>query len=243
MDRDAAEALKFEAEAALARAKADEVASSSEKSLAEARKANAEALVAELEADTAQIALDRERYKRDKELADDDFHRVYRFTEAVDAKTAKHCMAQLATWHRLDAPDGPQPVEIVFTSPGGSIIDGMALFDSIIAFRQQGHHVTTRALGMAASMAGILLQAGHRRIMTPESWLLIHEASFGAIGSYGEVEDRVKWIERIQERILRIFAERSSLTTTQIRRRWHRTDWWISSDEALKFGFIDAIEP
>ncbi len=90
-------------------------------------------------------------------------------------------------------------------------------------------------------MAGILLQAGDVRTMGRESWLLIHQAAFSALGSTYEIEDRVEWVKRIQDRILDIFADRSKLTKAQIRRRWHRKDWWIDSDEALKLGLVDEL--
>src|SRR5574341_658348 len=117
----------------------------------------------------------------------------------------------------------------------------MALWDFLLELRQRGHKLTTVARGYAASMAGILLQAGDERVIGPESWLLIHEASFGVVGSYGEVEDRVEWVKKIQARILDIFASRSKLSRSQIKRRWHRKDWWLDSDEALKLGFVDRI--
>jgi len=72
----------------------------------------------------------------------------------------------------------------------------MALYDYVRGLRRQGHHVTTSSLGYAASMAGILLQVGDKRIMGAESWLLIHEGSFGAVGSVGQVEDTVEWSRR-----------------------------------------------
>ena len=55
-------------------------------------------------------------------------------------------------------------------------------------------------------MAGILLQAGDIRIMGAESWLMIHEISFGASGKIGEIEDTVEWVKKIQERVVKIFA-------------------------------------
>jgi ATP-dependent protease ClpP protease subunit len=94
---------------------------------------------------------------------------------------------------------------------------------------------------MAASMAGILLQAGHQRIMGRESWLMIHEASFSASGKTGDVEDTVEWVKAMQERILNIFATRSKMTKSALKRKWTRKNWWISSDEALKLGFVDEI--
>lgn len=225
------ENVKFLAEAEQARAGAEFARAEAGKAAAETRKALAEAEVAEID-------LAKRRHEESKRLAGDEHFHVYRFQTAVEAGSAKACMDQLATWHRLDP---GCPIEIVFNSPGGDVVNGLALFDYIQELRRAGHRVTTKALGMAASMAGILLQAGDVRVMSAESWLLIHEASFGVSGSFGDVEDRVKWIERIQDRILDIFAARSKLSKSQIRRRWHRKDWWLSSDEALKLGFIDEV--
>jgi ATP-dependent Clp endopeptidase proteolytic subunit ClpP len=148
-------------------------------------------------------------------------------------------MRRLAIWHRLEP---GSDIEIIFTSPGGDVISGLALFDYIQELRASGHKVTTKAQGYAASMASILLQAGDVRVMNAEAWLLIHEASFGAGGKLGEVEDTVEWVKKVSKRIKDIYAKRSSLTAPQIEQRWRRKDWWIDADEALKLGFCDEIE-
>jgi len=171
-------------------------------------------------------------------LAQAKYQHVYHFTDAVGSSTTQACMRQIDIWHH----DDPAcRFEICFSSPGGSVIDGMALFDYLLQMREAGHHVTTSTIGMAASMAGILLQAGDVRRMGRESYLLIHEVSFGAGGKIGEVEDEVKFIKKIQERVLKIFAERSHLSIGQLKNRWERKDWWLDSDEALKLGLIDEI--
>lgn len=203
----------------------------------EARKTKAEADKAEIETQRAVIELEREQLKRQKELATDEHYRVYRFIGEVSSTSVKSCIDTLTVWSRID-PDCS--ITIVFQSPGGEVVAGMALWDFLMELKEK-HHLTTIARGYAASMAGILLQAGHVRVMGEQSWLLIHEASFGAVGSFGEVEDRVKWIRRIQERILEIFASRAKISKSTIKRRWHRQDWWIDSDEALKLGLIDEI--
>jgi ATP-dependent protease ClpP protease subunit len=95
---------------------------------------------------------------------------------------------------------------------------------------------------MAASMAGILLQAGDERVMGKETWVLLHEASFLAAGKIGEVDDTVEWVKKVQKRILAIFAGRSNLSRSQIERRWKRKDWWLSSTDCLKHGFVDKVE-
>lgn len=233
-----AEDRKFDAEAKAALAQAARHAAEARKAEAEARKAEAEAAVSELAAAGTKIDLEREEEKRRRELADNDHHHVYVFSGSVTDSSVSSCIKQLTAWDRLDP---GCDIEIVFMSPGGEVIPGLALFDSIQQFRRRNHQVTTVALGYAASMAGILLQSGDVRIMSKESWLLIHEVQFGAFGSMGEVEDRTKWVERIQERILDIFAARSKLSKKQLRNRWKRRDWWVDSDEALKLGLIDEI--
>ena len=133
-------------------------------------------------------------------------------------------------------------MEIVFASPGGSITAGFELFDFIQQLRSRGHKITTGSLGMAASMAGILLQAGDKRWIGHQSWILIHRASFGAIGKSFEIEDEVELIKRIEERIINIFTTRSNLTSLKIKRNWDRKDWWINADEALEMGLVDEIK-
>lgn len=205
---------------------------------AEARKSNEEAENVSQQNVLVRIAADQAKRAERDELAADRHHHLYNFSKSVSEGTVRECINQLTNWSRKE----PEcEIEICFNSPGGSVVDGFALFDFIQVLRQRGHKVTTSALGMAASMAGILLQAGDTRVMGAQSWLMIHEASFGAVGKIGEVEDTVEWVKRVQERILDIFAERSKMSRTAIKKKWTRKDWWLSSDEALELGFVDAI--
>jgi ATP-dependent Clp protease protease subunit len=167
----------------------------------------------------------------------------------------------LTEWvRRSESLDEKPPITVIFDSPGGSVIDGMHLWDFLSYVKSQGHHLTTVAFGMAASMAGILLQAGDTRVLGRESYLLIHEVSFGAGGKIGEVEDEIKFIKKIQSRVLDIFAERAAdaLITRgdrklenrkevikerrqKVARNWERKDWWLDSTECLEFGLVDEV--
>ena len=198
---------------------------------AETRKAEAEALVAELEA--------RAEYrKREREKAGDEENYLYRFAGEVSKNSVNNCMKKLTQWSRLN----PEcDIEIIFSSPGGSIIDGFELFDFIQDLRSRGHHITTGTLGMAASMAGILLQAGDTRWVGGQAWVMIHRAAFGAFGKTYEVEDEVEFVKRIEERILEIFTSRSKLTKQKIKKNWDRKDWWISADEAVELNLVDEV--
>lgn len=208
------------------------------KAEAEARKTEAEASKAEYESYKASIDYEKVVRNRKKELAVDEENHLYRFSGQVNNLSVEKCMTKLTEWSRID----PQcNIEIVFFSPGGSIIDGFELFDFIEGLRSAGHYVTTGSLGMAASMAGVLLQAGNHRWIGHQSWMMIHRAAFGAIGKTFEVEDEVKFVKRMEERILDIFVSRSKLTGSKIKRNWDRKDWWINADECVRLGLVDEI--
>jgi ATP-dependent Clp endopeptidase proteolytic subunit ClpP len=170
------------------------------------------------------------------------FQHVFNFVGHVGKDTIQPCMDRLNSW---DVMDPGCDITIVFNSPGGSVIDGMALFDYIRFIRGKGHKVTCLALGYAASMAGILLQAASDgcRVMAKGSWLLIHEVAFSTSGKIGEIEDMYKFGERMKKQAADIFIERSGgkLTHAVLTENWTRKDWWLSPEEALALGLIDEV--
>ena len=188
--------------------------------------------------------------KQEQEIdASDRYHHIYRFTEEISPQSTRLCMERLAYWDRTYP---GCDIEISFSSSGGGVIEGLALFDYILYIRSLGHRVTTSALGVAASMAGILLQAGDVRVMHKEAWVAIHEISFGATGTPGQVEDTTEWIKKIQNRTVKIFVDRSvgakeagtaktALTAAYVKSHWSRKDWWLSSDECLSLGIVDIV--
>jgi len=219
-------------------AELDLKSSETRKNQAEARKTEAEANKAESEAREAEIKAYDAEFSFRKRQSDDDYAHLYRFDGEVSTSSVKKCMTKISEWSRMT----PKcEMEIVFSSPGGSIIDGFELFDFIQELRSRGHRVTTGSLGMAASMAGVLLQAGDHRWVGHQSWIMIHRAAFGAYGKTFEIEDEVKFVRRIEERILDLFETRSKLTKRKIKRNWDRKDWWISADEALEIELVDEI--
>lgn len=164
--------------------------------------------------------------------------RLYSFNGGVTDSSANGCIQTIGQWQREDA---SKPITLVFNSPGGGVHSGLALYDYIHAVQATGTTIDTHSIGWAASMGGILLQAGAKRTMGAHAYMLIHEISSGAIGNTSELEDELKFVKRLQERCLAILAERSTLSKRQISRRWQRKDWWLDATEALEFGFIDEI--
>lgn len=132
-------------------------------------------------------------------------------------------------------------IRIQILSPGGMVFSGFALFDVIKEVIAEGHHVITVSYGYAASMGAVLLQAGSTRQMTPNSHLMMHEVSSGVIGKVSEMTDEVELAKQLNNQLLSICAERSILTVAQLKAKTMRKDWWLTAEEALKFGFIDSI--
>ena len=132
-------------------------------------------------AEAEEMALEDKRRSYNERLTADKYHHSYQFNGTVADSTVTQCMKQLAEWERL-AGDEKLDIEIVFHSPGGDVIAGMALFDFIRGMIAREHTINTMTIGMAASMAGILLQAGTLRVNGARS-----------MGSYSRGQFRRLW--------------------------------------------------
>jgi ATP-dependent Clp endopeptidase proteolytic subunit ClpP len=161
----------------------------------------------------------------------------------ISGNTADAWLEALQHWERRDP---GEPVTVDLNTPGGSIVDGLAIFDQLRRMTRKGHRITTRAVGGCFSMGAVILQAGDERIADARSRILIHEGSVtygqGTSLSRGEEEDYRKFREALLADILDIMAERSTLSKRQIKQRWSRKDWYLTAEEALKYGFVDRVE-
>lgn len=189
-----------------------------------ARKARIEADAAELE------------WKR-MEASKDEAH-LYSFLDPVMMESTQLCMDTVGQWYREDP---ERPIEIVLNSPGGAVMHGLALVDFIHELRDNGAEINVCVLGMAASMAAVILQAADNRIMGKHAYLMIHEVSSAAIGSMSEIKDTAAFTERLQDRILDLFASRANLNRDEIKQKWERKDWWMDATEAVEAGFADEV--
>ena len=197
----------------------------------EIRKTRAEAEVAEFEARSAARA-------ELSNLANEGQHRVYHFVGTVNDKSVFDCMQQLGRWARR-APG--EPITVIFNSPGGGVIAGLALYDFILELRDRGHHVTTVVRGYAASMGSILLQAGDERVVGPNSWVMVHEVSSGSIGKVSDQEEDLETTKRMQDQLAEILASRSTFSKDQIKRKWRKKDVWLAPEQAIEWGLADKI--
>lgn len=245
-----AEADKNLAEAEMFRQQAKHFAADIKLKAAATRRALADAKASEYHAESARIAADSARRQEKVNLTGNHHHKEFWFNDGVDETTVAECAAQLAVWHRLDA---TCDMTVKINSPGGTVFDGMHLFDDVSAYSLREwdtraiahgtHHTTVIGRGMAASMGGILLQAFDTRIVGPECWILIHEISTLSAGKLSEIREDSKFWDRVADRVADIFVRRANgkITKASFKRKWDGKEWWLSSEEALGYGFVDEI--
>ncbi len=163
---------------------------------------------------------------------------VFRLYGAVDMGSVERL--RLSTGRYAAAyPD--EPITLVISSPGGSVFDGWVLFDHLRALSAQGHKITTIVRGMAGSMAAILTQAGDKRIIGPESYLVIHEPSSIAWGKTSDLIDELDMMKRLTRQAEEVFARRSKLSAKEIKAKTLKKDWYVNAKECKTFGFVDSI--
>jgi ATP-dependent Clp endopeptidase proteolytic subunit ClpP len=168
--------------------------------------------------------------------------RLLNINDVIVGKKAELWLDALQHWERRDP---GEPVQVTINSPGGSVTDGLAIYDTLMRMRRNGHKVITHGQGLVASMASVLLQAGDERVMDERAKLMIHEGSVNFGDGWvkrGDQEDMASFMAMLDKDLVSILAERSTLSERQLRNRWKRKDWWMGADEALKFGFVDRIE-
>ena len=190
------------------------------------------------EADTAELEARSEARTELSQLANEGNHRIYHFIGQVTDKTVWDCVSTVGRWARR-APG--EPITIIFNSPGGGVSPGLALYDQILEWREQGHHITTIARGWAASMGSILLQAGDDRVVGPNAYVMVHEISDVMAGKFADLEDDLETGRRMQDRLATILAERSIYSKEQIKRKMKKKDVWLDAQETIAWGLADRI--
>ena len=124
-------------------------------------------------------------------------------------------------------------------SPGGSVTDGMAIFDTMRYIRPK---IRTVCLGMAASMGAFLLMAGESgmRMALPNSEVMIHQPSGGASGQATDVQLHAEWLLRTKRKMNLLMSEMTKQPLERIERDVER-DYFMTAEEAKAYGIIDEI--
>lgn len=139
----------------------------------------------------------------------------------------------------LDREDSEKDISVYIHSPGGIISAGLAIYDTMQLLRPQ---VSTICVGLAASMATLLLCAGAKgkRYALPNSTIHLHQAVGGAQGQAADVEIAAREILRMQEKIRIIIAKHTGQPIEKIARDTDR-DFYLSAEQAVEYGIVDEI--
>ena len=162
--------------------------------------------------------------------------RIVFLGEEVNATTASLVVAQLLY---LEAQDPDKDIQFYINSPGGSVTDGMAIYDTMQYIKCD---VSTICIGMAASMGAFLLSSGAKgkRIALPNAEIMIHQPSAGTQGQVTDMAIHLKRLETIKKKINEIMASNTGKSVEQITADCER-DNFMSAEEAREYGLIDKV--
>lgn len=162
--------------------------------------------------------------------------RIVILSEEVNYVTASLITAQLLF---LEAEDPEKDIQFYINSPGGSVSDGLMIFDTMQHIKPD---VQTICMGMAASMGAFLLAAGTKgkRFILPNAEVMIHQPSGGAQGQTTDIQIAAQHIQRTKDRLNRILSEKTGQPIERVTADTDR-DNWMSAEEAAAYGIVDQI--
>jgi ATP-dependent Clp protease protease subunit len=162
--------------------------------------------------------------------------RIIFLGDAIEDHVANLVIAQLLF---LEAEDPERDISLYINSPGGVVTSGLAIYDTMQYLRAP---VSTMCIGMAASMASVLLAAGAtgKRYALPNARIMIHQGSAGFRGNTPDVMIQVKEVEELNRRLNAILARHTGQDEERISRDTER-DFFMSPEQAKAYGIIDDV--
>jgi ATP-dependent Clp protease protease subunit len=162
--------------------------------------------------------------------------RIIFLGEGIDDAVANTLIAQLLF---LDAENSKEDIKLYINSPGGSVTAALAIYDTMQHIKAD---VSTICVGQAASAAAVLLACGAKgkRFTLPNSRVLIHQVMGGAEGQQKDIVIAANEITRIKNQLNAILAAKTGQPVKKIELDTDR-DFWMTADEAKKYGIVDKI--
>ncbi len=154
----------------------------------------------------------------------------------VDQHTANLIVAQLLF---LQSEDAKKDIFLYINSPGGSVYDALAIYDTM---QYVSNDIQTVGIGMQASAAAFLLNSGTKgkRFLLPNATVMIHQPSSGTRGKVTDMEIDLKETLRLKQHLNEIMAKNTGQKIERIREDMER-DKWMTAQEAVKYGLVDKI--
>lgn len=138
------------------------------------------------------------------------------------------------------------PIWLILKSPGGGVAEGLAIFDAMTALATAGQEVNVLGIGQVASMATTMMQAGTRRYSFPNTQFLVHQVRqtlpFFKQEEVNEGRERQAEMDRINDIVMKIIADRAGMGLEEIKRLSEKKDYWLDAQSAKKFGTNGLID-
>ena len=162
--------------------------------------------------------------------------RIIFLGEEVNEHTANVVVAQLL---HLANEDPNKDIQLYINSPGGSVYDGLAIYDTIQYIKPD---VQTIGIGLQASMGAFLLSSGTKgkRFVLPNSRVMIHQPSSGTQGKVTDQEITLREAIALKEKLAEMMAKNTGQKVTKVKADMER-DFWMSAEEAVKYGVADEV--
>lgn len=162
--------------------------------------------------------------------------RIIFLGDPIDDSVANTVIAQLLF---LESEDKEKDIKLYVNSPGGSVTAGLAIYDTIQYIKP---NVATICIGIAASMGAVLLSSGQKgkRFILPNAEVMIHQIMGGAEGQATDIKIRAEHILKLKDRLNQILAKHTGQPYDKIEKDTDR-DYFMSADEAKKYGIVDKI--
>lgn len=162
--------------------------------------------------------------------------RIIFIGDAIDDHLANTVIAQLLF---LESQDKEKDIKIYINSPGGSVTAGLAIYDTMQYLKPD---VSTICVGMAASMAAVLLSGGAKgkRFALPNSEIMIHQVMSGIQGQASDIEIGARRILKLKERLNTILSEHTGQLVKKVEQDTDR-DNFMDPKEAKEYGLIDKV--
>lgn len=163
--------------------------------------------------------------------------RIIMVGEEIAAPMAQIIVAELLY---LDAQDSTKPIYMYINSPGGSIIDGLSIIDTMNIIKAP---VYTYVTGMAASMGSVIFANGEKghRCMLPNAQVMLHQASTQTGGNIQDIKISLKHTEKLNDLLLNMLADLCGKTYDEIQLATIR-DNWMDAKQSVDFGIADMIQ-
>ena len=162
--------------------------------------------------------------------------RIIFLGEEVNEASANTIVAQLL---HLANEDPDKDIQLYINSPGGSVYDGLAIYDTMQYIKPE---VQTIGIGLQASMGAFLLSSGAKgkRFVLPNARVMIHQPSSGTQGKVTDQEISLREAVEIKSRLAKIMAKNTGQKLDKIKADMER-DYWMSAAEAMKYGLVDEV--